>query len=252
MSFLKCSLWRLSVFFIIPLVLLADPHDDCNREKSAQEIVRLAEDELSEGNTRQASLIADLVLREFSDTRAAYKAGEIKLLAAEATSDSVTSDTISVEPPKPLNACLWGIIPGGGQFYMADYHRRAKNRNLMWTEIGLGSFVLVGTPVAGVSGLLFLSQYEDPVLDDCCAGRFFLPSFEENCMSLEGYQTTCLVLGILASAGVPLLWGGSAGLAWSEARGESVIDTLVIKSLDTKDQKPSFVRRCLFGKKGSW
>jgi hypothetical protein len=45
-------------------------------------------------------------------------------------------------------------------------------------------------------------------------------------------------------------------LGWLGWRGpkhvESTIDNFAIKSPDTKDQKPSFVRRCLFGKKGSW
>jgi hypothetical protein len=256
MSFLKGSLWGLSVLFIIPVVLFADdPYDDRYREESAQKIVRLAEDELSRGNAGQASQIADLVLAEFPDTRAAYKAGEIKLLAAadEATStDSGTYDTITVKPPRPLNACLWAVIPGGGQFYMANYHRRAKNRNMMWTEIAVGSFALAGTPVAGISSLVFLSQAEDPIVDDCCLGRLFFDASGETCVNINTYQTTCLVLGILTAAGVPLLWGGSAGIAWSEARKESTVDTFSIKSTDKKDQQPSFIRRCLFGKRGSW
>lgn len=228
---------------------------DLYREQRAQDLVKAAEVELAMGNTQNSILITDFILAQYADTRAKYKAGQIKELALADASAGEASGTAqsSVRPPRPASACLWGIIPGGGQFYMADYHRRAANKNRMWTDIAVGGFALAGTPVAGVSSLVFLGQSQDPLIDECCISNCLLYVFEDDCVNVDNYQTACLVLGILTAAGVPLLWGGSAGLAYSEAKMTSAPDTLTLPSpADTTDAKPSFIRRCLFGKKGSW
>jgi hypothetical protein len=177
---------------LTPAILMAN-----SREEYAQDLVRMAENYLAKDDNAQAIRLADIVISEFSDTRAVHKAKEIKRLAesgATGKAPTTKSQTVTSGEPDPGKACAWGIIPGGGQFYMANYYRKVND-----SEAGL-QFAYGCATAACVSLTTGLSLY----------------------WVLEGetgpVNTQAVGVGGLLIA--PIFWGGAAFTAWLDARSE--------------------------------
>jgi hypothetical protein len=147
-----------------PLALMAD-----SREDSAQELASMAEKLLAQGEKEEAIRLANIVFSEFSDTRAARKAEEIKRLAeAESEEEAPTTPatpapeqapTTSVnEWPDPKVAFRRGCYyPGGGQFYLKQ---------------GLGGCAcLSNSVIMAMAAICFFARAINPPEYGCVSGE---------------------------------------------------------------------------------
>jgi len=170
-NILRRNLRAIPVILLIttPVILGADDA----RENHAQELVKIAEQRLSEGKTDAALSIANTVLEDFPDTQAAYKAKEIKKLALEKTTSTsgtaksgTNTRTVISGEPDPASACLWGFLPGGGQFYMGNYYHKVGNKRSANWDYFTGTGIAIGVPGYALLGAMGISQSNDPVIDN--------------------------------------------------------------------------------------
>jgi hypothetical protein len=214
----------IAIQIIDPGILLSSTND----EEYAQDLVSMAEQRLAQGKPEEALKLAEMVISEFPDTRAVHKAQEIKELASSQSSETIPlTKSSAVNPPDPGKACLWGLIPGAGQYYIANYYRKAGNRKKAGNQYFLGTGTLIGVPAYSLLALIGLSQSEDPIFDDCCLYGTSSCLVDNQC--LANYQNACLIVGIGSMIAVPVLWGGGAYTAWATARRIQKGDTLQSK-----------------------
>lgn len=208
-----------------PFLLLADE----TREEHAQELVKLAEQRLAEGKTEIALGLANIVIDKYPETRACTKAKEIKRLAGEKASSKSTTNakSIATGEPDPAKACLWGFLPGGGQFYMGNYFRKVGNTRSANRDYFVGTGIAVSVPGYALLGAVGIAQSKDPFFDDNCIYDIYSCLFGDQC--LQSYQKACLITGVVSLIAVPVLWGGGAFSAWSEARVVRSGDTIKVK-----------------------
>ncbi|MBN2379064.1 hypothetical protein JXM67_04610 [candidate division WOR-3 bacterium] len=211
----------LFILSIIPIPLQAD-----DREDHAQELVKIAEQRLAEGKDEAALRIANIVLSEFPDTRAANKAKEIVGAVGNSSSGTAPrtkSTTINPGSPDPAKACLWGLIPGGGQFHMGSYHNKAGNKKRACWNYCNGVGTVIGVPAYTVLAAVGIAESGDPSIEDNCLYQGYTCLFGDQC--LQNYQNACLVVGVVSLIAVPTLWGGGAFTAWSDAKRVQAGDT---------------------------
>jgi hypothetical protein len=200
------------IMCIVPISLMAD-----SREEYAQDLIGLAEKHLAQGNKAEAVRIADIVISEFSDTRAVHKAEEIKRLAgSDATRKAPTtkSRTVTSGEPDPGKACAWGIIPGGGLLYLGSYYSKVNNQRKATGNYlgGVGALIGIPVTVAGGIGCIYKSQHLD-------GGTL--------CLDLDPLlEAGYLFLGIVFLGAAAISWPGSAIGASVEARKIQKGDTL--------------------------
>jgi|GEM_PF-5454460 len=215
-----------NVFLVLALCISPASLSAGEREEHAQELVKIAEQRLAEGKEEAAISIANTVISEFPETRAVNKANEIIRAAGSSSSGSsppTKSKTFNSGAPDPARACLWGIIPGGGQFYVGAYHSKVGNRKRAGWNYFTGAGTLIAVPVYTALAAVGFSEGNDPSIDENCLYQGYACLFGDQC--LDNYQTACLIVGIVSCVAVPTLWGGGAFTAWSDAKRVQVGDT---------------------------